>query len=324
MQTSTNLAMPSFKMVLLATDFSEASQKAFETAINVCKTLAASLAILHVFEYNETAPPVKFNQPLYRLYQEAENSINHLLQIARQGGVQCEVEIAAGLAASTILQTAEARKPDLLVLGTNAARGLERLVFGSTAEAILRKASCPVMTIGPKVHKPGNQATHPILFATDFHPTTIHAVRYAASIGSSTQSPLHCLTVLPIAMNTGGHGQVISQIMDEALRHVALSGGTVISPPVCRTIYGADFPDAVIHYANKECARMIVLGVQHAAAFVSHGPRDATYRLIAEAPCPVLTIAAPRKQSQAADNHESESSDQNLQAAWQKHPSHVA
>jgi hypothetical protein len=69
---------------------------------------------------------------------------------------------------------------------------------------------------------------------------------------------------------------------------------------------------------------MIVLGVQHAAAFVSHGPRDATYRLIAEAPCPVLTIAAPRKQSQAADNHESESSDQNLQAAWQKHPSHVA
>ncbi len=326
MQTPTNFAQPSFKTVLLATDFSEASEIAFETAIDLCKTLAASLSILHVFEYNETVPPQQTGQPLgfEVLYQEAEHSLNHLRQTARQSGVLCESEIAGGLAVSTILETAEKQKTDLLVLGTNAARGLERLVFGSTAETILRKASCPVMTVGPKVHKPGNYLTRPIVFATDFHPTTIHVVRYAASLCNDTQSPLHCLTVLPMTRDAGAQSQVISQVMTEALRHVAVSSGAVISPPVCRTIYGADFPEAVIQYAIKECACMIVLGVHHAPAFVSHGPRDATYRLIVEAPCPVLTITAPRKQSQPADNHESEPSHQNPQAAWLKRPNRVA
>jgi nucleotide-binding universal stress UspA family protein len=327
MQTPTNFPTPSFKTVLLATDFSEASETAFETAIDLCKTLPASLSILHVFEYNETVPPPQTGQPVgfEALYQEAERSLNHLLQTARHSGVPSNAEIAGGLAVATILETAAKQKTDLLILGTNAARGLERLVFGSTAEAVLRKASCPVITVGPRVRKSGNDASRPVIFATDFHPTTIHAVRYAASVCSATQSPLHCLTVLPMTTDAGAQSQIVPQVMTEALRHVAVSSGAVISPPVCRTICGADFPDTVIQYAKKECARMIVLGVQHAPAFVSHGPRDATYRLIVEAPCPVLTIATPPKQSEAANNHESEpSSHQNLQAAWLKRRTRVA
>ncbi|MEI9981652.1 MAG: universal stress protein [Edaphobacter sp.] len=318
MPTPTDTAMPSFKRVMLATDFSEGSEAAFETALDLCKTLSARLSILHVFEYSDTMPLQKSGQTFEVFYQEAERALNQLLQTARQDGVRCDVGIAGGLAVTAILETAEAQGTDLLVLGTNAAHGLERLIFGSTAEAVLRKASCPVITVGPKVHKPSTHADRPIIFATDFHPATIHAVRYAASACSGTQSPLHCLTVMPMTRDAGAQSQIISQVTTEALRHLASSSGIVISPPVCKTIFGSDFPETVIQYAKKEHARLIVLGVQRAPAIASHGPRDATYRLIAEAPCPVLTVTAPQNQSEGDNTVEAEAVHQDLQAAWLK------
>ena len=57
MQTSTIDSAPSFNKILLATDFSAASQAAFQTALGVCTAFQASLSILHVFEYADAVPP---------------------------------------------------------------------------------------------------------------------------------------------------------------------------------------------------------------------------------------------------------------------------
>ena len=65
--------------------------------------------------------------------------------------MHCETILETGIASSIILEMIEAKKIDLAVLGTNALHGFERLVFGSTAEAVLRKAPCPVLTVGPRV-----------------------------------------------------------------------------------------------------------------------------------------------------------------------------
>jgi nucleotide-binding universal stress UspA family protein len=288
-------SVPSFKSVLLATDFSAASHAAFETALRVCKTLKAGLLILHVFEYSNAVPAETGGQliELDRLYDEARASLDDLVQTARRAGVKAEATMGSGVADLTILETIISKKVDLAVLGTNALHGFERLVFGSTAEAVLRQASCPVMTVGPQAadSAKADEPAGPVVFATDFHLTTTHAIRYATSFCKSMDSPLHCVHILPRTLAGGVRSHIIPEIMAGALQHVANESGTVIDPPVCAVAYGSEISNAVVDYAREQKAKLIVLGVRRASMVASHVPAHIAYRIITEAPCPVLTVA---------------------------------
>jgi nucleotide-binding universal stress UspA family protein len=288
-------SVPSFNNVLLATDFSAASDASFGAAVRLCKTLQASLFILHVFEYANAVPPEAGGQllDLDSIYEKAQRSLDDLVQVAQRAGVTCEAAMGSGTAELTILEMITSKKVDLAILGTNAIHGFERLVFGSTAEAVLRRAPCPVLTVGPqaagsaKADEPGG----PVVFATDFHLTTTHAIRHAASFCKMMGSPLHCLHVLPRTLAGGVRSHIIPPIMTEALQHVANESGTVIDPPVCAVIYGSEISNAVVDYARQQKAKLIVLGVRRASMAASHVPAHIAYRIITEAPCPVLTVA---------------------------------
>lgn len=303
MQTSTIDSVPSFSKILLATDFSAASQAAFQTALDVCTAFRASLSILHVFDYANAVPPETGGQllELDRFYEDAESLLDRLVQEARRSGVACEATMGSGIPSATILETITSNAIDLAVLGTNALHGFERLVFGSTAEVVLRKAPCPVLTVGPQASNAPDaaQIKSPVVFATDFHLTTTHAICYAAAICKVTKSPLHCLHVLPRTLEGGSRKHITLQIMTEALKHVANESGTSIDPPVCAITYGSEISTAVVDYARRQKAKLIVLGVRQASIVASHVPAHIAYRIITEATCPVLTMAFAT-QSQAA------------------------
>jgi nucleotide-binding universal stress UspA family protein len=336
MQAKTRTPAVSFDKILLATDFSDASEVAFERALDLCRTFSASLFILHIFEYAPEVSPQVPGVPIEvaNLYEEVQQSLDRLLQSARDHGVVCDGSIVGGLPARGILETVDALQIKLVVLGTNANRGIERLIFGSTAEAVLRKASCPVVTVGPCVRNHGKPiANGPVIFATDFHSTTVHAVRYAASVCCAIGSPLHCVTVLPMTMEGGLRSKVIPKVMNQALHHVAGESGIEVASPICTTLFGRDIPASVAHYAKTQNASMIVLGVQSVYAIASHGPWNATYRLIADAHCPVLTvtngalkqagienhgdlIGADARNGQSGDDFVTESGTPQLRASW--------
>jgi nucleotide-binding universal stress UspA family protein len=130
-----------------------------------------------------------------------------------------------------------------------------------------------------------------VVFATDFHLKTTYAIRDAAFFYKATGSPLHCLHVLPRTLEGGNRSHVIPQIMTEALQRVAIESGTTIDLPVCAITYGSEISNAVVEYAKQQKARLIVLGVRQASMVASHLPAHIAYRIITEAPCPVLTVA---------------------------------
>jgi nucleotide-binding universal stress UspA family protein len=319
-----------FEKILLATDFSHASESAFEKAVNLCRTFSASLFILHIFEYaDEVSPQMpRMTAEVGKIYEDTKLSFDRLLQSARDRGVVCDGSIGAGLAAHSILETIDALGIKLVVLGTHANRGLERLIFGSTAEAVLRKAPCPVVTVGPQVRNHNKAAADgPVIFATDFHASTIHAVRFAGSVCGMTGSPLHCLTVLPMTMEGGVRNMVIPELMNQALHHVAQESGKGIAAPLCTTVFGTDVAASVAHYAKTQNASMIVLGVHTAPPMASHGPCNATSRLIANSPCPVLTVntcAQKHAKTLTDDNTEPEAVNHNLRASWLRGRTRVA
>jgi nucleotide-binding universal stress UspA family protein len=296
MQVFLPRSAPSFNNVLVATDFSAASQAAFQTVLGVCIALQARLSILHVFEYANPIPPETGGQllELNGFYEEAKCSLDGLVQVARRAGVICEGTIGSGIPSLTILEIIASKNIDLAVLGTNALHGFERLIFGSTAEAVLRKASCPVLTTGPRVSAPadGAEIEGPVIFATDFDLATTEAIRYAAFFCKVMKAH-----VLPRTVEGCSRSHVVPQIMTEALHQVATESDTIIDPPVCAITYGSEISNAVVDYAKQHKAKLIVLRVRQASMSASHIPAHIAFRVITEAPCPILTIAfAPEPQ----------------------------
>lgn len=295
MQNSATDSIPSFDRLLVATDLSAASQAAFRTGLDTCAAVGASLVVLHVFEYAESAPPETggLMLELQAMRERASDALAEMRQQAERAGVACETILENGVAPSLILDVIAERSIDLAILGTNALHGFERLVFGSTAEAVLRKSPCPVLTVGPRVPQCEStcQPDGPIIFATDFDFNTIHAIRYAASFAKMEGSPLHCLHVLPRTLEAGSQTEIVPSIMAEALQQLAAESGVVIDPPTCATTFGSEISYAVVDYARQHKAKMIVLGVRRASLLASHVPEHITYRIITEANCPVLTMA---------------------------------
>ncbi len=289
------LTLPPFKKILFATDFSVASECALKEAIRIALILRAKLLILHVFEYGETVPPPAATHfaDVQELYRKAEISLNRCLKTATEAGISTETEIVGGISGPAILETIHNRRIDLAVLGTNGIRGLERLIFGSTAEEVLRKADCPVLTIGPRsrhTHS-SNNLRGPVVFATDFHEKTRNAVRYAAFLANQAELSLHCIHVLPRTIETDSDGEIVPHILTEALHRLAIESGYVIHDPEYVVEFSSEISTAVVDYATRHNASLIVLGVRQASIFKAHAPAHIAYRIISEAPCPVLTAS---------------------------------
>jgi nucleotide-binding universal stress UspA family protein len=137
--------MLAIRKILHPTDFSENSQAAFRLACALARDYQARLLVLHVstpfVAYGEgmvTAPPPDFTEEL-----------RARLQQIRPGDPRVGIEhkLVEGDAAAEILRVAREAGCDLIVLGTHGRTGLPRLLMGSVAEVVVRRASCPVLTV---------------------------------------------------------------------------------------------------------------------------------------------------------------------------------
>jgi nucleotide-binding universal stress UspA family protein len=230
---------------------------------------------------------------LESLCERCRDCLAGLADEAKAARVECETVLESGVAAASILQAIPERQADLVVMGTRPLHGFERLIFGSTAEQVLRRSSKPVLTVGPRAAQSEKDGLvpGPVIFATDFNFTTMRAIRYAANFARLLGAPLHCLHVLPRALEAGQQREIVPGIMAGALAQLAAESGVAVDPPKCATTFGSEVSYSIVDYAREQRARLIVLGVRQASLLASHVPEHITYRIITEAGCPVLTMA---------------------------------
>jgi nucleotide-binding universal stress UspA family protein len=139
------------KTILCPTDFSERSDFAFKMASSLARDHGARLIVLHVVPPPQTVTyegiPVLPPMPVDYKAQLEERLHQYLPANTR---VRTEVRLEEGFAATEIVRVAEETDADLIVMGTHGRTGLGRLLLGSIAEEVLRRATCPVLTVkGP-------------------------------------------------------------------------------------------------------------------------------------------------------------------------------
>jgi len=144
--------MKQINSILFATDFSENSDQAFDYAYTLANQFNARLVIMHVI--NEPVdlrgfyvPHVSFETLEKEIREGAEKMMETFCRTRIKNYTNYETLISAGVPYEEILRQAEEKGISLIVLGTQGRSGIDHFLFGSTAERVVRKAKCPVMTV---------------------------------------------------------------------------------------------------------------------------------------------------------------------------------
>ncbi|MEO7166065.1 MAG: universal stress protein [Chthoniobacterales bacterium] len=145
-----------FLKILVPLDFSECSQQGLNYAIGVAREFRSSLVLFHAVVLPSYALGDEYTAlevPRIRAQQEeyAEKEMARLRQVVAVGLKNVEMRLAAGWPVEQIDQCVRAEGVDLIITSTHGRSGVKRFFIGSTAEQIVRHASCPVLVVPNRV-----------------------------------------------------------------------------------------------------------------------------------------------------------------------------
>ena len=144
--------MKPFTKILTAVDFSENSDYAFDYALTLATQFNAELTIIHVI--NEPVdlrgfyvPHISFDQLEKEIADGAASMLETFCTENLTDFSNYTTTVVSGVPYEEITRTAQEQDASLIVIGTHGRSGLDHLIFGSTAERVVRSAPCPVLTI---------------------------------------------------------------------------------------------------------------------------------------------------------------------------------
>lgn len=141
------------KRILCAVDLSEHSKEVAAYAVMLAKNFGASVIVVYtapsLSQYvGFHVPPNTIENFVGEIVTGAEQSMNAFVQ-EYFSGVEAHGQVLIGYAAEEILNRAHAEKVDIIVMGTHGRKGIDRILFGSVAEKVVKNADMPVLTIRP-------------------------------------------------------------------------------------------------------------------------------------------------------------------------------
>ncbi|MGO9314267.1 MAG: universal stress protein [Syntrophobacteraceae bacterium] len=149
------MATKLFRNIGFCTDFSENADQAFAVARDLAVQFGASIEIIHVTVNFSLSPPVHSTympieydpQFIEEVTQSAMKSIQERYVDKLPANLPHNVNIESGYPSTEILRVVEDKGIDLLVMGSHGLTGLAHVLFGSTADRVVRRAACSVLTV---------------------------------------------------------------------------------------------------------------------------------------------------------------------------------
>jgi nucleotide-binding universal stress UspA family protein len=298
-----------FTRLLCPVDFSASSAHALEHAAAMAGWYQAHLIALHVVS-PVVAVPGRVT-PIDGGFPDAERECVHkeataFVQSVLGHDTTVDVQLAAGHPAATILERTANLRADLVVMGTHGASGFERLVIGSVTEKVLRRATCPVLTVPPRAHATSMLPFRRVLCAVDFSDWSLAAVNLAASLAQGAGATLDLLHVIewpwnePPAPDLAALPAEQAAALSEFRRYLAASAcnrlGSLVANSVgrrravsTRTSHGKPYVE-ILKAAASTAADLIVLGVHSRKTLDMAIFGSTTNHVIRAATCPVLTL----------------------------------
>jgi len=288
--------------ILYPTDLSETSPRVFEFACALARDHGARLIVLHV-----QLPPVGTAEVIERRDPQAyyDGVWQELRQLqASASNILVEHQLAVGRPAGEILRVARESQAGLIVMGTHGRSGVSRLVMGSVAEAVVREASCPVLTAkfpaADASADPAAGARHAGLVQTILHPTDFSseaqaAFELACALARDYGGRLVVVHVKPIAPLLGSEfGAVFppepADVYDSLWQQLSRVRPTNAATPVEHHLREGDAAGQILILAGDCKCDLIVMGTHGRTGVGRLLLGSVAEAVVRRAPCPVLTV----------------------------------
>jgi nucleotide-binding universal stress UspA family protein len=279
--------LPSFKRILLVTDFSGPSVAAAPFAALLAEYYRSYVVAAHVVPPEQEGEPA---QPEARQDRpSAEKQLQKFVSSTPVGEYVRETVVGEGPVWDVLAGLVESKNIDLIVLGTHGRSGVGKLLMGSVAQRIFSLAPCPVLSVSPRAHQswgPDHKLSR-ILYATDFKPESLKALPYALSLAKVSEAEL-------VLLHAPEEAEGSSEITMGYHQHLS-----ALVPPECRKwcrsdtlVIPGDPARAIVDAAGRNSADLIVIGAHAYEGSMAHFqvPLSIAYRVVAHAPCAVLRV----------------------------------
>lgn len=255
------------KRILVPYDFSDVAENALDFACQIADKSGGELMLLNVIEH-PTADSFKTMgiqnedpmEQLYikKMYEMVQVKLGEVVAKAKYSNERISTKIQLGNAFNTIIDQITEEQVDLLVVGTEGAEGLNEFFVGSNTEKIVRKASCPVISVRNKCEL---DPIEKIVFASDFIETDDDFIGKVKAMQSIFEAQLNIVKInTPASFTSTRHD--LKQ-MEDFVKKYNIENYTI-------EIYNyKNEEDGIIYYAEDIQADMIALGT-HQRKGVGH------------------------------------------------------
>jgi nucleotide-binding universal stress UspA family protein len=309
-------ARTEIRRILCPVDFSGFARRALHHAVAIAKWYGSTVEVMHVASIG--LPPAAFAPGLAPSVVEVavltpedrKRLLEDLARFAeheRHPSVATEHLLAEGDPAREILRRTEEVPIDLVVLGTHGRSGFDRLVLGSVAEKVVRKARCPVLTV-PQEREPEAAAAVPALFhhilaAVDFSEASEQALRFALSLAEEADAHLTLLHVIEVSPHTerwlrehvelGGPAMLELMASAKARLEAAVPASARVYCHVEERVESGDAYGEILRVAAETHVGLIVLGAHSRGVLERMFFGSTAHHVVRRAACPVLTLRGP-------------------------------
>jgi len=295
--------MRNIQQILCPIDLSDASHHALDHARALAQWYKAKITALHVCN-PIVMPPMEFvavgaMSPPVLTDDERANARQDVLEFIGGERDDTSVVIESGQAAPGILKVAADLPADVIVMGTHGIGGFEHLLLGSVTEKVLRKSTCPVLTVPPRARMTSRLPFKRVLCPVDFSDSSLAALELALSLAQEGDAELTILHVFersadeePLANRPIVAPEYQREVEAEfTARLHALVPQNVGNAcrPQARTSHGKPYRE-ILGIATEDQVDLIVMGVHGRNALDVMLFGSTTNQVVRRATCPVLTL----------------------------------
>lgn len=292
--------MLNIRKILFPTDHSACAEQTFSYACFLAEEHGAELHALRVVPFPTRLADSSVQDLDYfkgevaeRLHKKWESETDKAALSDKGALVTAQVE--APSAPEAILEYAEEQEVDLIVMGTHGRRGTERMLMGSVAEEVVRRAACPVLAVRTADEKKLPwRAVERIVVPVDFSDFTPLALAYGVELAQTYDARLDLLHVAEVRSMPGVYGAVpiiapqqVEARAREALKERASEAGY---EHVEVKVQHGHAAEQVLAYAEAEAAHLIVMATHGRTGLRRMLMGSVAEKVIRHAPCPVFTV----------------------------------
>lgn len=303
MSTKQMLRWAAPRRILLATDLTDLDF-VLPVAIEHALEHRAELKIAHIFP----GPNMSMIDPVLlvfadsgRLYRAAEKQLLRAVSEAQAANVSCSTQLATGNTVDELIKLAHTWKADRLIAGSHGLEKFHLHVLGSVAESLFHRIEVPVLAVGPKsaAKKQQPERRRRIVFATSLGRDSRRMAEFALSVAENSGASIWLIHAVPNMVPAHPTAVPILAHASTMMQDLLTARAVRNCQPVCEVSHGQP-AEAILDAARSHEADLIIVGASAHSAFDARFVPGTAYRVLCEAPCPVLVLkegSAPIRES---------------------------